>query len=271
MRKEFEELDEEKIFFLKDNFEIEQYWFTCEDRGLSSDYQQVLEKEIAGDYFSECENIILSFVDRLAEETDEIAGYICLHSNKIKRNPIARKCLLYKEFIQIERQGRMFQKALFSAGEIKTIASIGTKGIGTVMLLFEDYDMVLYLSDLNGWVLFDTDKYAEDVVKLGKECGLRIRHVRKKEIETIEEVYSRLENDYALVFKYKGRNYVISNDEYGILFEGYTPNEDGVGAHDEVNRIYTEIKDINDYIVDGERFADMFDKIEIIGYFDIWY
>lgn len=148
MRKEFEELDEEKIFSLKDNFEIEQYWFTCEDRGLSSDYQQVLEKEIAGDYFSECENIILSFVDRLAEETDEIAGYICLHSNKIKRNPIARKCLLYKEFIQIERQGRMFQKALFSAEEIKTIASIGTKGIGTVMLLFEDYDMVLYLSDL---------------------------------------------------------------------------------------------------------------------------
>ena len=55
---------------------------------------------------------------------------------------------------------------------------------------------------------------------------------------------------------------MISNDEYGILFEGYTPNEDGVGTHDEVNRIYTEIKDINDYIVDGERFADMF---------DIWY
>lgn len=42
-----------------------------------------------------------------------------------------------------------------------------------------------------------------------------------------------------------------------------------MGTHDEVNRIYTEIKDINDYIVDGERFVDMFDKIEIIGYFDL--
>jgi len=266
MRKELIELDIQKLTELKKEFAVEQYSFTCEEYNLYSYYQQVLEHKVERDYFDEAENKIVSFVDILMKNKEGIYGCIYLHCDNVKSSYIAKKCLQYNDILKLERQGKMFRKAFFSNEEVRTVLTIATKGIGDVMLLFEEYEAVLYMSDLCGFMVFDTDKYAKDVIKAGIECGLIIRHQKKKELDTIEEVYSRLEDNYTINLTYNGVDYSIYNDMYGTVFEKDNPLGAGSDFCETIERRYVSITDIDDYMVCGERFADMFDKIEIIGF-----
>lgn len=169
----------------------------------------------------------------------------------------------YKDMLVLERAGKIGEKTIFNKEEAYIAAIIATRGIAEVYFLLEKNNAVICFWDLHGCIIFDSDKYIDDIVDCAQRYGINLEKTKKKYFETIEQVYQWLEDGGCVYFLYKNKHYSIYSFDNCIEFSEYYLCDEYIPCY-EKRKIYINVYDVGNFIVDGERFEDMFDKIDIL-------
>lgn len=72
-----------------------------------------------------------------------------------------------------------------------------------------------------------------------------------------------LEDGGCVYFLYKNKHYSIYSFDNCIEFSEYYLCDEYIPCY-EKRKIYINVYDVGNFIVDGDRFEDMFDKIDIL-------
>lgn len=265
MRKEFEELDLDAINHIMDYHEATMYGYSVgygEEYVDEPFYQLIFENKLKREVFMEWENRVLNFIKSQTDKEEKILGIIT--TDQIKRHIMAKKSKdYYKDMLALERAGKIGEKTIFNKEEAYIAAIIATRGIAEVYFLLEKSNAVICFWDLHGCIIFDSDKYIDDIVDCAQRYGINLEKTKKKYFETIEQVYQWLEDGGCVYFLYKNKHYSIYSFDNCIEFSEYYLRDEYIPCY-EKRKIYINVYDVGNFIVDGERFEDMFDKIDIL-------
>lgn len=265
LRKEFEELDLDAINHIMDYHEATMYGYSVgygEEYVDEPFYQLIFENKLKREVFMEWENRVLNFIKNQTDKEEKILGIIT--TDQIKRHIMAKKSKdYYKDMLALERAGKIGEKTIFNKEEAYIAAIIATRGIAEVYFLLEKSNAVICFWDLHGCIIFDSDKYIDDIVDCAQRYGINLEKTKKKYFETIEQVYQWLEDGGCVYFLYKNKHYSIYSFDNCIEFSEYYLRDEYIPCY-EKRKIYINVYDVGNFIVDGERFEDMFDKIDIL-------
>ena len=168
---EFEEMDLEMIFELVESETVTCYEYYI-DGCFDVNYQEVLDKEIEREKYIEIENRILEFVNELREISD-VRGVTCISTDSIKENFTANNSTDYIKRIELlEKEGKINVKVNFSVNEVEVASIIALRGIGQTMFMFRKYELIIFLSDLHGMLLFYNDNNVKYIIEIAKRHGL---------------------------------------------------------------------------------------------------
>lgn len=172
----FEKLDFDMIFDLVKSGELKCYEYYIEEC-FDIHYQQVLDSDITSEYYRQIESKIIGFIKELAV-ISKVRGITSIFSNTIKQNYTASKSLDYYDKMKLlEDNGKIEVKCDFSYNEVEIASIIATRGIGQTLFLFRELDLVIFISDLHGILLFYNNSYIDKVIDIALSYDVLISKI----------------------------------------------------------------------------------------------
>ena len=133
-------------------------------------YSNILEQNIEFNEYKEKEIRILEFVKQLFAKSKAFGLVLNTQKQKLKT---CKDC--YKELKFFKKSGMTNKNCIIPAEYAEISSLFGIREIGKVVYIFEEIGMIMGISGLQGFLGFQDEECANQVLQLAEECGLEVR------------------------------------------------------------------------------------------------